>query len=111
VTLQIGNVWTASDSTGRFLLESVPSGNQVMWIDGGSAKRAGATYGIYEDGVDLTAKQTTVLKYTIWMTALDMAHAVTIPSPTTSETVVSNPLLPGLELHLEPSFVIEMESL
>jgi len=38
--------------------------------------------------------------------ALDTAHAATIPSPTTTETIVSTPLLPGLELYLAPNTVI-----
>jgi YD repeat-containing protein len=106
VTLQIGNFRARSDATGRFLIINIPAGHQVMWIVGDSANHGGATYGIYEDGVDITVKQTNVLKYTIWMTALDTAHTVAIPSPTLSETVVSSPLLPGLELHLPAGTVI-----
>ncbi len=40
------------------------------------------------------------------MTALDMAHAVTIPSPTTAATVITTPHIPGLELHLPARTVI-----
>src|SRR5439155_6537475 len=36
----------------------------------------------------------------------DVAHQVTIPSPTTSEVVVTTPFIPGLELHLPPGTTI-----
>jgi|SRR6266576_3822456 len=77
-----------------------------MLIDGRSANRSGKSYGVFEVGVDVAENITNVLGYTIWMTALDTAHAVTIASPTVSETVVTTPLLPGLELHLPPRTVI-----
>jgi RHS repeat-associated protein len=106
ILLQIGKVSTWTDRTGRFLLKNVHSGHQVMWINGHSANTSHVSYGSYEDGVDIKAGQTNVLNYTIWMTALDTAHAVTITSPTVGETVITNPFLPGLELHLPPRTVI-----
>src|SRR5262249_23088207 len=47
-----------------------------------------------------------VLPFTIWMAALDTRHAVTIPSPTTREVVVTTPYIPGLELHIPPRTVL-----
>src|SRR5713101_7950585 len=60
----------------------------------------GRVFGIFEAGVLIQARVTNVLSYVIWMPVLDMADAVTIPSPTSQETVVANPLMPGLELHI-----------
>jgi RHS repeat-associated protein len=40
------------------------------------------------------------------MTPLDMAHEVTIPSPTTKETVLTTPTMPGLELRLPAGTII-----
>ena len=34
--------------------------------------------------------RTNVLPYTIWMPEIDTAHAVSIPSPTTAETVITS---------------------
>jgi len=106
VTLQIGTNRTRSDGTGRFLLTSAASGHQVLLIDGTTANTPHKVYGLFEDGIDIKQGHTNVLPYTIWMPLLDMAHAVKIPSPTTSETVVTTPLIPGLELHLPPGTVI-----
>jgi YD repeat-containing protein len=50
-----------------------------------------------------------VLPFTIWSPVLDTAHAVTIPSPTTAETVLTTPTMPGLELHLPAGTVITDE--
>ncbi|MFZ3381057.1 MAG: RHS repeat-associated core domain-containing protein [Candidatus Acidiferrales bacterium] len=106
VSLQLGGQVTTTDQTGRFLLTGLTAGHQVLLVDGTTASRPGRTYGIFQIGVDVIAGKTTALKFTIWMTRLDTAHAVTIPSPTKTETIVSTPLLPGLELHLAPNTVI-----
>jgi RHS repeat-associated protein len=106
VKLQIGAQSAFSDGTGRFLLENLASGHNVMMIFGDSANTPPRKYGVYEVGVDLKGATTNVLTYVIWMTPLDTVHAVKIPSPTTTETVVTSPLLPGLELHLPPNTVI-----
>jgi RHS repeat-associated protein len=56
--------------------------------------------------VDLKAGVTNSLNYTVWMTALDTEHVVDISSPTTSEVIVTNPNVPGLELHIPAGTVI-----
>ena len=43
---------------------------------------------------------------TSWMPLIDTAHAVTIPVPTAAETVITNPRIPGLELHIPSSTVL-----
>jgi RHS repeat-associated protein len=100
VTIRVDGRSTKTDNTGRFLLTSISSGRRVMIIDGRSASRPGKTYGTFKVGVNITSDKTNVLPYTIWMPRLDMAHAVTLTSPTTGETVITNPLIPGLELRL-----------
>jgi len=106
VTLRIGTRQARTDNTGRFLLGEVPAGHQVLLIDGRSANRPGATYGTFRAGIDLSVGQTNILPFTIWMPKLDMANAVTIPSPNSQEIVITNPKIPGLELLLPPGTVI-----
>jgi RHS repeat-associated protein len=106
VTLSIGGLSASTDTTGRFVLSALSAGHQVMLIDGRTANGDGATYGVFEVGVELTVAKTNILPYTIWMPKLDMAHAVNIPSPTLREMVITTPLIPGLELHLPPHTVI-----
>lgn len=106
VTLRIEDKTAQTDETGRFLLTSITSGWQELLIDARTASRPGRTYGLFEAGVEIQAGQTNVLPYTIWMPKLDTVHAVTIPSPTTAEVVVTTPRIPGLELHIPPQTVI-----
>jgi len=106
VTLEMDGHKARTDSSGRFLLKDLAPGHHVLWIDGGTANRSGAEYGVYEVGVTILANKTNVLNYTVWMTRLDTAHTVTIPSPTTREMVITNPNLPGLELHLPAGTII-----
>ena len=105
-TLEINGRRVRTDSTGRFLLQGLAPGHHVLWIDGSTANHDQAAYGLYEVGTTILPNKTNVLNYTIWMTRLDMAHAVRVPSPTSTETVITNPLLPGLELHLPAHTVI-----
>jgi hypothetical protein len=108
VTLEIGRHRARTDRTGRFLmaLGAAASGWEEMLIDGTTANTAGRTYGIFEVAVQIVAKETAPLPYTIWMPTIDTANAARIPSPTTSETVITTPRIPGLELHLPPNTVV-----
>lgn len=106
VTLEMDNKKVETDQTGRFLIRDLSPGHHVLWIEGRTANRAGAQYGGYEVGVTIQAGKTNVLNYTIWMTKLDTLHTVTIPSPTRQETIITNPSLPGLELHIPAGTVI-----
>jgi RHS repeat-associated protein len=106
VTLSIGERKAVTDENGQFLLLNISSGHQVMVIDGTTAHQKKDVFGLFEVGLEIVPSQTNIVPYTIWMTALDVAHEVTIPSPTLTETVVKNPLLPGMEFHLPPNTVI-----
>ncbi|HEV8640828.1 MAG TPA: kelch repeat-containing protein [Methylomirabilota bacterium] len=106
VTLEIGHKKAKTDQTGRFILVAVPPGHGRMLIDGRSASRAGRTYGVFQAGLEVTAGRTNVLPFTIWMPEIDTAHAVTIPSPTTAETVITSPAIPGLEVRIPAGSVI-----
>jgi RHS repeat-associated protein len=106
VTIGIDGHSVQTDSTGRFLLPSISDGHRVMIIDGRTASKPGRIYGTFKVGVEIEPGKTNVLPYTIWMPKLDMGHAVTITSPTTGEQIITNPLIPGLELRLPAGTVI-----
>ena len=108
VTFEIAGYRARSDRSGRFLLivGNGTSGRHEVFIDGRTANRPGVTYGTFEVGVPLVAGATTAMSYTVWMSPIDTAYAVRIPSPTTAEVVITTPRVPGLELHLPPNTVI-----
>ncbi len=96
---------TKTDAAGRFLLSrNVPAGHQVLIIEGETAGKQ--RYGTYEVGIDVTAQKTLFLPYTIWLTQLDAAGDAHIASPTTQETSLSTPQIPGLEVRLPAGTVI-----
>ncbi|MDX6384798.1 MAG: hypothetical protein QOK48_2371, partial [Blastocatellia bacterium] len=100
VTLQIGEHAVRTDSTGRFLLTSIPPGHQDLLVNGETASKPGKLYATCENGVDIAAGRTTVLTYTIWLPVVDTQHATPLSVPTDREIVATNPLMPGLEMHI-----------
>jgi len=106
VTIRIEGKRTRTDRTGRFLLAPLQAGHQELVIDGRTASSPGHEYGVFEVGVDVAAGLTNALSYTSWMPRIDSIHAVRIPSPTTAETVITTPAIPGLEVRLPPGTII-----
>ncbi len=106
VTLSIGVQKVVTDGRGKFLLSGVPAGTQTLVIDGTTADKAGREYGRYEYLASISGGSTNVLPFIIWMTRLDMRNAVAIASPTIAETILTNPRIPGLELHIPAGTVI-----
>ncbi len=106
VTLRIKNRSVRSDTIGRFLLTNALPGQQDLVIDGRTASLPGHAYGVFETGVQVIAGHTVVLPFTIWMTELDMVHAVSVKFPTTQEVIITTPTLPGLEFHIPPHTII-----
>jgi RHS repeat-associated protein len=106
VTLDIEGRKATSDATGRFLITHVDIGPQVLVIDGRSANRQGATYGVFEVGVNVVPRDTTPLNFSIWMPKIDVANAIRMNFPTHTDTVITTPRLPGLELHIPAGTVV-----
>jgi RHS repeat-associated protein len=108
VTVTVDKRLAHTDRTGRFVvrLDGMGNANVQLWVDGRTANRPAATYGSYEIGVPVQGGRTTALPFTVWMPKLDTGHAITIPSPTMAETVLSTPLIPGLELRLPTNTIV-----
>ena len=94
-----------TDVAGRFLLSRIPSGHQIVVIQGEAAPEK-QRYGSFEAGVELPPHETTVLDYTTWMTPLDKDGNYAISSPTRQETRVTTPRIPGFEVRLPKGTVI-----
>ncbi|KJK00268.1 hypothetical protein UB44_10620 [Burkholderiaceae bacterium 26] len=104
-TLSIGSQKVVTDENGEFLLAGVPAGRQILVIDGETASRGNRHYGRYEYGVKIEEGRTTLLPFVIWMSRLN-PRTVTLASPTATETVVTNPQIPGMELRIPAGMVI-----
>jgi RHS repeat-associated protein len=101
-----GTVQSTTDDQGRFLIAGVAPGTSVMALDAQSAGQKHIDYGYYEIQVTAVAGETTVLPYTSWLPKIDHANEVKVPSPTTSEVVITNPELPGLQFRLPQGAIL-----
>jgi RHS repeat-associated protein len=106
VTLRAGAASTVSDEDGEFLLVGLTPGEQRLEIDGTTANREGASYGYFESRVAIEPGKKNELPWTIWMSKLDTSNEVEIPSPTTSEVVLTTPRIPGFEVRIPKGVVI-----
>ncbi|MFP3757693.1 RHS repeat-associated core domain-containing protein [Cupriavidus sp. SIMBA_020] len=104
-TLSIGSQKVVTDENGEFLLAGVPSGRQILVIDGDTANRGDRHYGRYEYGVKIEEGHTTQLPFVIWMSRLN-PRTVKLASPTATETIVTNPQIPGMELRIPAGMVV-----
>jgi hypothetical protein len=78
-----------------------------MVMDAHTTGQDGKTdYGYYEVQITAVDSQTTVLPYTSWLPKIDHEHEVTIASPTTSEVVITNPGLPGLQFRIPAGAIV-----
>ncbi len=108
VRVAVEDAATATDKNGRFLLAPLPVGHSEMIVNGTSGTaHPNKSYGIFEIGVDIADGRTNALAYTIWLPRIDDASAVTFASPTTRETIITTPSIPGLELHLPAGSVVK----
>jgi RHS repeat-associated protein len=106
VSLEGTPVAAETDEAGRFLLSGgVPAGRQLLVVEGDMVP-GHQRYGSYEVGVNVTAGQTTILPYTIWLTPLDPAGNHYVGSPTKREARLTTPRIPGLEVRIPAGSVI-----
>lgn len=106
VTLSIGGIKVKTDDQGEFQLSGIPAGPQVLGIDGRSANRADAQYGLFHYRLNIQPGQANTLPFVVWMPKLDTSNAVKIDSPTRVDTPITHPLIPGLVITVPAGTVI-----
>ncbi|MEN3359623.1 MAG: hypothetical protein V7637_3605, partial [Mycobacteriales bacterium] len=105
VTLRIDGRSVRTDATGRFRLTGLPQGTRVLRIDGRTASRGAERYGVFSVQMQLR-RGVNALPYTPYLPVLDTAHEIPIDSPTRREVVLTNPRIPGLEVHVPAGVTI-----
>jgi RHS repeat-associated protein len=106
VAIEDTYVGAQTDEAGRFLLTGqLSAGHHVLVVEG-ETNASHTRYGTYEIGVTVAAGKTTTLGYTIWLTPLQHEGDHRIASPTTHETRLGTPQIPGLEVRLPAGTVI-----
>jgi len=105
VTVSIGSLSTRTDAEGRFVLNDVPSGHQVLFVDGSTANHGAFEYGEFLAAADIDPNVANAMPHNMYIPRITARDKVKVPSPTTTETVISHPSVPGLEIHIPPGAV------
>ncbi|WP_147135857.1 RHS repeat-associated core domain-containing protein [Stackebrandtia albiflava] len=100
VTVTVENETVRTDAFGRFLVTDVPAGRRVVHVDGSTADAEGASYGVFDIGVDVSRGETRRMNHPVYLPELDTETTVTVESPTTEDVVLTTPAIPGLEVHI-----------
>jgi RHS repeat-associated protein len=95
---------TTTRADGQFLLAYLVHGRHQLIIS--ASHVGGRDYGVYAEPVELPQGRTTVLPWVTYLTPLDLAHAVTIPTPATRALTVTTPKIPGLKIQIPKGTVI-----
>lgn len=106
VSVTAGDITTRTDPRGRFLLRGVSPATKTIVVDGATASQSGARYGLFRIKVDVRVGRTTALPATVWMPRLDTKHTTRIAAPTTSETILTTPEIPGLQVRIPAGSVV-----
>lgn len=105
VTVSIGKISAQTDKKGRFLLTDVPAGHQVLRVYGGSANHGDEEYGQFSAALNLKEGQPNAVPYNMYVPRITSRDKVSVASPTTQETIITHPAIPGLEIHIPAGVV------
>lgn len=106
VEVSIGTMTARTDRSGHFTLYNAPAGRQEVYVDGSTANGGGIEYGQFVVGVDIVAGKLTQLPYTMYLPRITERDKLRIPSPTTRDTVLTHPDMPGLMVQIPAGTVI-----
>jgi RHS repeat-associated protein len=103
VTVSARDKKATTDADGKFTLIGLPKGHVSLRVDGRTTGRA---FGTFDIGVDVKQGQVLVLPHTVFLPEIDKSSVVHVPSPTTTETVLTTKSIPGLEVRIPAGTVI-----
>lgn len=107
IDVSIGSQHVRTDSGGRFKLTGVPAGSQTLYVDGTTADTPNHSYGQFVTNVVLRKGVVLPLPYRMYLPRILPRDVVAIPSPTTRDMVITQPDVPGLEIHIPAGTVIK----
>jgi RHS repeat-associated protein len=104
VFVTLGNANDTTDAGGNFLLSNVPTGHQMILIDGRTAIAPGEFYPEVVVSVDITGGQGNVMPYLVYLPKLDIDNPINLPidasGTTTQEVIATTPKIPDLEVRI-----------
>ncbi len=107
VEVSVGDRHVRTDAQGLFVLTGLPSGRQELFVDGRTASHGEIEYGRFLVGADVRANGVSRMPFVMYLPRVLARDKVALPSPTTRETVLTHPEMPGLELHIPAGSVFK----
>jgi RHS repeat-associated protein len=107
--VSLGALATQTDAQGRFLLPDVPSGPQVLQVDGTQVVIDGGHYTKHSLHVDIAEGQTTALQRPIYLARVDPATEVSLASPSERDVLLTHPAMPGVEVRIPKGTVLRQQ--
>jgi RHS repeat-associated protein len=107
VEISIGDQHVRTDAQGMFVLTGVPAGRQELFVDGRTASHGEIEFGRFLVGADVKANAVSRMPFVMYLPRVLARDKIALPSPTTRETVLTHPDMPGLELHIPSGTVFK----
>jgi RHS repeat-associated protein len=100
VTVSIGSRRARTAANGKFTLTGLPQGMQVLQMNGVTASTPARSFGVFDVQVRLRAGQNQ-LPFTSYFPVLDTTDQVSVTEPLSRDVTLTDPAIPGLEVHLD----------
>jgi RHS repeat-associated protein len=105
VTVSIGDRSAQTDPAGHFVLTGIPAGQQKLLVDGTSANSTSEEYGDFYVALNVQEGVANPVPFNMFIPRISAIDRVEIAAPTVTETVITHPAMPGLEIHVPPNTV------
>ena len=103
VTIKLGTRTVLTDAGGNFLVDNVPTGPQIVFVDGATASSPAATYPVVPVPVTIVAGQDNVLPWPVFLHEVSTNFTPIAPSV---DTIVTDPSLPNFALRIPAGVTI-----
>jgi len=100
VEISVDGQQVRTDADGVFVLPNLVAGRKELFVDGRPAGRPGTEYGRFVVGADVAANTINHMSFVMYLPRVLARDKIALPSPTTRETVLTHPDMPGLELRI-----------
>jgi len=106
VIVSIGNKRAKTGNDGEFRLSGVSPGQQELIVDGRAAGDGVTTqFGYFVIGVNVSADRETPME-PIFLPKILQSDWIDLPSPMTDDAVITNPIVPGMEIRIPKGAVL-----
>ena len=98
VTIKVGEFLTATDESGNFIIQSPPTGDQIVLIDGSTAPTETAKYPTIPITMNIVSGQVNTLPYIPHLHAQKNSNFT--PIDPAGETILEDPGIPGFQMRI-----------